>query len=169
MSASAQTQSTADLPVHTGVPKEARRKLAKEMGQALATCYVLYHKIHAYHWNVTGPHFYAVHNLTDKHYKDIAEAIDAIAERIRAIGFPTPVGLSGYLKDSKVPETASLVPAEKMIEELAEGHQTLAKQLRAIVLHADAADDVYTHDLLTSRIGAHEKAAWMLNALLVKE
>lgn len=157
-----------ELPVKTGLLHENRRALAQELGCALASTYVLYHKTHGYHWNVAGPLFYSVHNLTDSQYRNLAEAIDDMAERIRAIGFATPVGLSQYLKESVVDDVEGVKPAGQMIAELADDHQRVAMQLREAVAKAEALEDVYTADLLTARIGAHEEAAWMLNALIVE-
>ena len=155
-----------ELPVKTGLDREDRRMLAELMGRALASSYVLYHKTHAFHWNITGPLFYSVHNLTETQYKDIAEAIDDIAERIRAIGFKAPTGLSMYIRESRVEDVDDTTDAEDMIRGLAKDHQIVATQLREAVLEAEKVDDVYTADLLTARIGAHEEAAWMLNALV---
>lgn len=157
----------AELPVATGVKKSDRKSLADLLGDALASSYVLYHKIHAYHWNVSGPFFYSLHKLTDAQYRDVAEAIDAIAERIRSIGFAAPVGLSRYVERSVVSDVVEIKTAGEMVAELSQDHQKVAKQMRETVKAADDADDVYTADLLTSRIGAHEEAAWMLNAILV--
>lgn len=156
----------AELPVRTGIARKDRQQLASALGRALASSYVLYHKIHAYHWNITGPMFYSIHTLTDAHYADLGEAIDKIAERIRSIGFSTPVGLANYLKSSVVADVDALPSPEEMVAELAADHQALAKALRDMVGEADDAEDVYTADLLTARIGAHEEAAWMLNASL---
>ena len=157
-----------EMPVKTGVDRGDRKKLAELMGQILASSYVLYHKVHAFHWNVTGPLFYSVHNLTEDHYKDLAEAIDDIAERIRAIGFGAPTGLSKYLEESVVADVSDAPTAENMVLELAKDHQAIASQIRGAVLEAEKVDDVYTADLLTARIGAHEEAAWMLNAIAMK-
>lgn len=157
------------VPVDTGIGEDQRRKLAADLGNVLATSYVLYHKIHAYHWNITGPLFYSVHKLTDEHYKDIAQAIDAIAERIRSVGFATSTGLRKYLEDSVVDDVTGTPSATDMIQELAQDHQSIARQMREVVDHAEKINDVYTADLLTARIGAHEEASWMLNALIIDE
>lgn len=159
---------TKETQVNTGIDKKDREALAKSLGPVLASTYVLYHKTHAYHWNVTGPLFYSVHKLTDDQYQDMADAIDDIAERIRALGFTTPVGLGSYISDSVVEDVKSLPTAGEMIQELSEDHQKIAAQLRKVVEEAEDMEDVYTADLLTTRIGVHEEAAWMLNALMAQ-
>jgi len=157
-----------ELPAVSGVAREDRKALAAHLGGVLASTYVLYHKTHAYHWNVTGPLFYSVHKLTDAQYQDLARAIDAIAERIRSIGFAAPVGLTAYVGDSVVDDVAGSPNAGEMVAELAQDHQSVAKYIRSVVEEAEKAEDVFTADLLTARIGVHEEAAWMLNALRVQ-
>lgn len=162
-----QTQvSTADLPIDSGVKREDRKNLAELMGGVLASSYVLYHKTHAFHWNIVGPLFYSVHKLTDEQYRDMASAIDEIAERVRAIGYPAPCGLGRYIEVSVVKDETGLDDPAAMIRQLAKDHQALAEQLRSAVSEAESAEDVYTADLLTARIGAHDEASWMLNALV---
>ena len=155
-----------ELPVKTGIDRKDRKMLSELMGRALASTYVLYHKTHAFHWNITGPLFYSVHNMTEDQYNSLAEAIDDIAERIRAIGFRAPTGLAAYIADSRVEDVVDDKDAEGMIRQLANDNQLVATQLRDAVMEAEKVDDVYTADLLTARIGAHEEAAWMLNALV---
>ncbi|MEL7486490.1 MAG: Dps family protein [Pseudomonadota bacterium] len=157
-----------DLPIRAGVERKDRKMLAELMGRALASTYVLYHKTHAFHWNVTGPLFYSVHKLTDEQYNDLAKAIDTMAERIRAIGAVAPTGLSRYLKDSRIEDETDIDDAVAMVMQLAKDHQEVAAQLRDAVKEAEKVDDVYTADLLTARIGAHEEASWMLNSLIVQ-
>lgn len=159
---------TQELPVKTGIDRKDREMLAELMGRSLASSYVLYHKTHAFHWNVTGPMFYSVHKLTEEQYKDLANAVDDIAERIRAIGFAAPTGLTEYIKESAVEDVTTAKEAGEMILELAKDHQRVATQLRNAVHEAEKADDVFTADLLTARIGAHEEAAWMLNSLVAQ-
>ncbi|MEO1243859.1 MAG: Dps family protein [Pseudomonadota bacterium] len=157
-----------ELPVKTGIDRKDRKMLSELMGRVLASSYVLYHKTHAFHWNITGPMFYSVHKLTEEQYKDLAAANDDLAERIRAIGFTTPTGLTRYINESIVEDVTDMPSAGDMIQQLAQDHQAVATQLRDAVKEAEKVDDVYTADLLTARIGAHEEAAWMLNALSVQ-
>lgn len=161
-----QTQAK-NLPVDTGIDRDARKQLAASLNEFLAGTYVLYQKTQYFHWNVTGPLFYSVHKLTDDQYHELAEAIDDTAERIRAIGFPAEGGIRNYLERSIVEDSSKIPTAREMVSELARDHQTLATQGRKIVNQAEELNDVYTQDFVTGRVGEHEEQAWMLNALLV--
>lgn len=153
------------LNIDTDVKAENRTAIAQMLGKVLASSYVLYHKTQGFHWNVTGPMFISVHELTERQYKDLAKAIDAIAERIRTLGAPAPMGLAGYVGDSQVLDQSEFPTVGQMLETLARDHLTVADEMRGIVEASEKLKDVYTADLLTARIGDHEEAAWMLKAL----
>lgn len=155
-----------DIKTESDLERGDRRVLSEMIGEALANTYVLYHKTQAFHWNITGPLFYSVHQMTESQYKDMAEAIDDLAERIRSIGFRAPTGLNTYTEHSTVKDVNTNHGAEDMIRQLAEDHQTVAQTLRLAAEEADKRRDVYTADLLTARIGVHEEASWMLSALI---
>lgn len=152
------------VPVNIGIEGKDRKHLAELLEVALANTYVLYAKIQGVHWNVAGPNFYGIHKMTEEQYGDLAESIDELAERIRAIGYMAPTQLKTFLKLSQISEAAELGDARAMLETLAQDHQTVAKNLRAAVKEAEEVEDVFTADMLTSRIGSHEKFAWMLRA-----
>ena len=156
-----------ELPVESGLDHEGRRALCELLGNNLASTYVLYHKTHAYHWNVTGPMFYSVHKLTDDQYNALAENVDDIAERIRALGFPAPVGLQDYYERSSIKDVEGIPDAGSMLRELALDNQHLAGTMRQTVEKAEEIGDTYTADFVTGLIGQYEEAGWMLNALAV--
>jgi len=158
-----------ELPVDSGLSQEGRSALCDLLGRSLANTYVLYHKTHAYHWNVTGPLFYSVHKLTEKQYKDMFKAIDDIAERIRALGFPAPIGLKNYDSAATVEDATGIPEAGTMLRELALDNQHVGKSMREVVEKAEEIGDTYTADFITGRIGTHEEFAWMLNSLAVDD
>lgn len=152
--------------VVSGISQRDRSELAAELSVALANTFVLYMKTLNFHWNVVGPMFYNLHKLTEEQYKEMAEAIDTIAERVRAIGFPTPGTLQRYLELASIEEESGAPSAEDMIEQLINDHETCARILRKIVGDAEGADDLRTADMLTARIGQHEEHAWMLRSMI---
>ncbi len=155
-----------NLETHNGIDQKDRAALAEHLGKALADNYLLYLKTQNLHWNVVGPMFYGVHKLTEAQYQDMAEAIDDIAERIRAIGFPAPGNFEAYKKVTSIKEAPSEFDATAMIAELANDNETCSRSFRKAVSEAEKLDDVKTADLLTERIGQHEENTWMLRALV---
>ena len=150
----------------SGIEQDAREKLAKYLAKALSTSYLLYVKTQGFHWNVVGPMFYGLHKMTEEQYEDLAEAIDEIAERIRAIGFTAPGSVKQFIQLSDVQEETGTPDAKAMIKQLIEGNEICSRDLREAVIKADSLNDVKTADLLTQRIGQHEQNAWMLRSLL---
>lgn len=152
----------------TGIDKADRKKVAGHVAQALADTYVLMIKSHVYHWNVVGPLFVPLHELTQKHYEDMFAAADELAERIRALGHTAPSAVSEFLRRAKLDEAAGDPDAMTMVENLVADHETVTQRLREAASAADEADDLVTADLLTSRLAFHEKAIWMLRAIAGK-
>lgn len=152
--------------LNVGLEREDRRKLADHLGECLADTYMLYVKTQSFHWNVVGPMFYGLHKLTEAQYEDMADAIDEIAERIRAIGFIAPGSFSQFVGMSHVEEETGAPSAEVMIKQLADGNEVCARRLRQAASEAEAVEDIRTADMLTARVGQHEENVWMLKALL---
>ena len=136
------------------------------MSPALADTYILYLQTQGVHWNVVGPTFYGVHNLTETQYEDLAGAIDELAERIRALGHISPSSFDEFAKLSDLVSVPTNKSAGELVEMLVDSNEKAARRIRRSVQTAESAEDVYTADLLTARIGVHEKAAWMLRSLL---
>lgn len=150
----------------TGI--EGRKGLAEKLGCLLADTTLLFVKTQAVHWNVVGPLFYGLHNLTETQYRDMFEAIDDIAERIRALGYPAPRGVSEMIPISVIEELAGECTAEEMVGSLAKDHEAVSTRLHDIVEHAEGQRDAATADLLTQRLRFHEQAVWMLKAIITR-
>jgi starvation-inducible DNA-binding protein len=159
-----QPQVRTEVP-QTGIRTEDSQQLAQGLARALGETYVLYVKTQGFHWNVVGPLFYGLHKLTEEQYEDLADAADKLAERIRALGYPAPNSFKEFARLSAVSEAVGNPSAREMIEQLVKDHETVSRTFRETVALADEAGDVVTADLLTQRIHAHDKAAWMLRAI----
>jgi starvation-inducible DNA-binding protein len=152
--------------VDIGIAEKTRQEIAEGLARFLADSYTLYLKTHNFHWNVTGPMFQTLHLLFETQYTELALAVDLIAERIRALGFPAPGTYSEYAKLSSIPETPGVPKAKEMIQLLVEGQEAAVKTARSLFPIVDSANDEVTADLLTQRMQIHEKNAWMLRSLL---
>ncbi|NJK35850.1 MAG: DNA starvation/stationary phase protection protein [Oscillatoriales cyanobacterium SM2_2_1] len=152
--------------INIGIPTAQRQSIAEGLSRLLADTYTLYLKTHNFHWNVTGPMFNTLHLMFEGQYTELATAVDAIAERIRALGLAAPGTYSEYQNLSSISETPGVPKAEEMIQLLVEGQEAVVRTARSIFPQVDAAHDEPTADLLTQRMQIHEKNAWMLRSLL---
>jgi starvation-inducible DNA-binding protein len=118
--------------VNTGIPEKERHTIADGLSRLLADSYTLYVKTHNFHWNVTGPMFQPLHAMFEEQYTELATAVDEIAERIRALGFPAPGSFSEFTRLSSVKEAVGVPNAQDMIRQLVDGHETLARTCRAV-------------------------------------
>lgn len=152
----------------TGISAKDRGAIAGGLSRLLADTYVLYLKTHSFHWNVEGPMFQTLHQMFMDQYTEAWNAIDPIAERIRALGHYAPGSYKQYVKLAAVKETDGVPRAEQMVRQLIEGQETVARTARSVLPLAEKANDQPTLDLLTQRLNIHEKNAWMLRSLLKK-
>lgn len=142
--------------------------IAEGLTNVLADTYMLIYKTHAYHWNVEGPLFYSIHNLTEGQYEDMFAAADKLAERIRAVGQMAPMSLKDIIGLSAVEDSPEKVSAGEMCRALSDDHERIAHRLHALVKLAGGHNDPVTEDLATERSAFHEHAAWMLKALVAE-
>lgn len=152
--------------VNIGIEPASREDIAKGLSRLLADTYTLYLKTHNFHWNVKGPMFNTLHLMFETQYTELALAVDLIAERIRALGYPAPGTYSEYAKLTSIPETEGVPKAEEMIQLLVDGQEAVVRTARSMFASASEAHDEPTADLLTQRMQLHEKNAWMLRSLL---
>src|SRR5690606_13009603 len=132
----------------------------------LADSYTLYLTTHNFHWNVTGPLFNTLHQMFMVQYTEEWQALDEIAERIRALGHYAPGTYAQYAKLASVEAPEDIPAAEDMIRNLVKGNEAVATTARTALQRAEKASDAPTVDLLTRRLDVHEKYAWMLRSLL---
>lgn len=154
------------LAIDIGISDKNRAAVVEELSKTLADTYTLYLMTHNFHWNVTGPMFSTLHQLFMTQYTETWQALDAIAERIRALGHYAPGTYAEYARLSSISEPQSVPSAEEMIRMLVVGNEAVAKTARVAFRCADEANDQPTADLLTQRLDIHEKNAWMLRSLL---
>lgn len=140
--------------------------MVRLLSHMLADNYVLYLKTQNFHWNIVDRRFYSLHLLFEEQYKDLAEAADDLAERIRMIQGKAPATMAEFLKLTFLKEPAQDLNGDQMITELMQDNQEVAGKLRACIAKASEMGDDGTMDLLTERLRKHEKAAWMLQSHL---
>jgi len=156
------------MAVNTGISTKDRARIAQGLSRMLADTYLLYLKSHNFHWNVEGPMFQTLHLMFMEQYTEAWNAIDTIAERIRALGHYAPGTYKEYLGLARIKETEGVPRAEKMVRLLIDAQEAVVRTAREVLPLAEEANDQPTLDLLTQRMGIHEKNAWMLRSLLKK-
>jgi starvation-inducible DNA-binding protein len=154
------------MQIDIGIAEKERKQIAQGLSRLLADTYTLYLQTHNFHWNVTGPMFQTLHLMFEAQYNELALAVDQIAERIRALGFPAPATYGEFVELSSIKEVRGTPSAETMIETLVRGQEAVVRTARSIFEVVDHAHDEPTADVLTQRMQIHEKTAWMLRSLL---
>lgn len=151
--------------IDIGISEEDRKLISDGLSAVLADTYMLYLKTHNYHWNVTGPHFHSLHEMFEEQYTDLAEAVDELAERIRALGFYAPGSFTQFARLTQIEEEDDEIPeAMEMVERLVRANEQVLKTARSVLPACDKADDEATTDLLTERLNVHSKVSWMLRS-----
>lgn len=154
------------MGIDIGISKKDREAIAKGLSKLLADTFTLYLKTHGFHWNVTGAMFNTLHTMFETQYSELWTAADQIAERIRALDVIAPGSSAQFAKLSSIKEEAGVPEWKAMVQQLVDGHETVARTARETFRLADKADDQPTADLVTQRLQEHEKTAWMLRSLL---
>ena len=152
--------------IDIGITEANRKKIAEGLSALLADSYTLYLMTHNFHWNVTGPQFNSLHTMFMGQYTEHWNALDIIAERIRALGFPAPGTYKEFVRLASIKEVDGVPKANDMVRHLVAAQEATARTARKLFPVVDAANDQPTADVLTQRIDVHEKTAWMLRSLL---
>jgi len=154
------------MKIDIGLSDDSRARIADGLSRLLADSYSLYLMTHNFHWNVKGPMFNSLHQMFMTQYTEQWNALDMIAERIRALGYPAPGTYAEFGKLSTVKEVAGVPKAMDMVRHLVGAQEATARTARSLLPVVDEANDQPTADLLTQRLDVHEKTAWMLRSLL---
>lgn len=152
--------------IDIGINDANRKQIADALSRLLADSFSVYMKTHSFHWNVTGPMFQTLHVMFQDQYTELWNALDLIAERIRALGHYAPGSFKLYGELTSIPAEHGVPSARDMLQQLVDGQESVVRTAREALKIADAANDQPTVDLLTQRMEIHEKNAWMLRSLL---
>ena len=154
------------MEVNTGISEPSRMAISEGLLRVLSDTYAMYLKTQNFHWNVRAQDFYSLHLLFEKQYQELAEAVDEIAERIRALGYFVEASFSSFQSHSSIKEEEKVLTSKDMLSSLVTGHETLIRGARRVAEISDKDGDFATVDMLGRRLGAHEKMAWFLRSHL---
>lgn len=160
--------SDADARVAIGLSPQERQGVADILNTLLADEMVLYQKTRNYHWNVRGLQFDQLHKFFERQYDELANTIDEVAERIRAVGGFAVGTLKEFTQLTRLEESAGEYPsAERMLSNLLADHESVIRSLREDQETCiERFHDVGTNDFLVGLMEQHEKMAWMLRAFV---
>ncbi|MDY0408222.1 DNA starvation/stationary phase protection protein [Virgibacillus soli] len=148
----------------------ANQKLINFMNQLLSNQFVMYVKLHRYHWYIQGKHFFQLHATFEEMYNLFAEQLDETAERILMIKGKPLATMSKYLKESTLEEATADDKENEMMQQLKKDYEQMITEIRDTGLPlANELKDEPTADLLISTQRAYEKYVWMLDAVTAYE
>lgn len=141
-------------------------KTINGLSKLLADTYALYLKTQNFHWNVKGPNFKTLHLLFEEQYNELANAVDAIAERILTIGGVAPASFKIYMELTDIEDGDPSLVSHEMVKALHDDHSKVLKSLYEVLKDAQEDGDEGTVSFVGARIEDHEKIRWMLQASL---
>jgi starvation-inducible DNA-binding protein len=158
-----------NMKPNIGIRQEHLTEMSQMLSHILADEFVLYTKTRNAHWNLEGPNFHSMHVLLESHYKEIAEIVDGIAERIRMLGHYAPATLKQFLELTHLTEqTREKNDSKGFIKELLNDHEAIIISIRKQINRVgEQWKDTGTSDCLTGMIEYHEKTAWILRSHLI--
>ncbi|BBW98859.1 Dps family protein [Geobacillus sp. FSL W8-0032] len=142
------------------------KSLTNIVNKQIANWTVLYVKLHNYHWYVTGPQFFTLHEKFEQLYNEAAVHIDALAERLLALGGKPVATMKGALEQASVKEASGTETAEQMVAAIVGDFETMIGELKEGMQVADEVGDETTGDMLLGIHRSLEKHVWMLKSFL---
>lgn len=153
--------------------KESTTPISESLQNVLSNTYGLYFATHNYHWNVEGSQFINLHKLFDEQYNELFQAVDIIAERIRALeSYAIPfkdkdiLNILKTTSDAINKETDVNTRALRMVHNLIDMNQTVINICQLTKNEAQAVEDDETESLMVERVTAHQRALWILRSIV---
>ena len=155
------------LPI--ALEADARRKSCQVLNEILADSMILYALYKKHHWLVSGPTFYQLHLLFDKHAEEQGEIIDLVAERVQSLGgiaVGDPRHAAELTTIDRAPNGAESVAA--MIHRLLDAHETIIEKVRAGIDKTEKLGDWGSNDLLMGDVlRRNELQVWFVASHVV--
>ncbi len=156
------------LPI--GLDEKVRQQMVEMLNQVLADTITLRDLYKKSHWQVSGPTFYQLHLLFDKHFEEQAELVDVLAERIQTLGGVSVAmahDVAELTKLERPPRGREEVPVQ--ISRLLQAHEFVILETRKGAKKADDAGDDGTNDVLVSNVlRTNELQVWFVSEHLVE-
>jgi starvation-inducible DNA-binding protein len=143
--------------------------LFKQLSDAQASLFVLFHKTWVYHWDVVGPDFQQLHTLFGGQYETMFEEIDTLTEHMRYLGMKPVSTLSRVTEVSQIDQasnSAQEIDAMTMVKQLRDDNKKIIEIFTTISEEADSQKQYATSNLVQTIMENHGKFVWMLRSVL---
>ncbi len=157
------------VPMPIALAESARRESADNLNQLLADTMMLRDLYKKHHWQVSGPTFYQLHLLFDKHFGEQSELVDLIAERIMQLGGVSIAMAADVAETTLIPfPPKGCEEASAQIARLLHAHEIVLKEARTMAGQADREGDDATNDIMVSNvIRTNEAQVWFVSKHIV--
>lgn len=136
-----------------------------KLNKLLSSLVVFHRNLQAYHWYITGPDFFPVHQKLEEYYDEAAEAVDAIAELILMIGGKPETRIAEYLRNSTIKEADwNNQRSNEIMNAVKADIKTLLSLVKEIKKEADSNDNYLVSTKMDDYISSYSKSIWMLSA-----
>ncbi len=139
--------------------------LTEIMKKVLADTFAMYLKSHNYHWNVEGSNFPQYHEFFGNLYEELHDAVDPIAEQIRALDAYAPGSFSRFMELTDIEDELNVPLGTDMARKLMADNQIVLNTLNMAFKLAEQFDNQGLADFIAGRIDTHNKHAWMLRSI----
>lgn len=149
-----------------GAKTKSDTRLVDALNLVLADSYALMALTHLAHWNIEGPDFFELHKAFQKQYEDLFEAVDEIAERVRALDAYAIGGLTKLAQTAGMDEFKSPMPQKDYVAALIVAHEKVMDDATRTRELSGQMNDLQSQDLMIRRLLFHQKTLWMLKSVL---
>ncbi|MGL5355636.1 MAG: Dps family protein [Cetobacterium sp.] len=142
-----------------------KMSLAFQMNKFVGDLHVFKTKIHNFHWNLVGEHFFVIHPMLDGIMTEIDGQIDSVAERLLMIGHRPHASLGVYLQHTVLGEAESKrYEAKEAVNHMLADFKLLLTEVNLIMKVAEKDGDAETLSLMTDIASLYQKHIWMFGA-----
>jgi starvation-inducible DNA-binding protein len=135
------------------------------LNEILADSMTLRDMYKKHHWQVSGPTFYQLHLLFDKHYGEQVEIVDALAERVQTLGGVAIAMAHDVAETTRIARLPrGREDATIQVFRLLQAHEIVIDATRQAARAAAANGDEGTNDLLVSEVlRVNELQVWFVS------
>ena len=137
--------------------------LNDKLNVLLANYAVEAHKIHNFHWYVSGPSFYNVHTDLDEVYGAMYDQLDEVAELI-LMNDGSPLGsMDSFLKNATLSEAVEgFKNPQEIYQAILADYEAIRAFAAEIKKDADAEDNFLVSAAMDEHIALLSKTIWMI-------